>query len=290
VPLRLATTSGRADLSIEIPPVNVLDVAALQELARLVLECTGARVLVLSGLPRAFSAGVSVAEHFPDPKAIETMLAGMRSALNALVRTPAVTVAAVSGACLGGGAELAAACDVVLTTEDSRIGFPEIRLACFPPGAAALLPVRIGGARAADWILTGRTVSGREAAQAGFAARAVATFDLERETERLVDQLLATSPAALAAARDLLRADRRRALAETLPHAEVAYRLLAGSEDLASAVDEFQDRKRETRDDRGRSAKIDGPRLKSPSAVREANAADLSDTPACRALRVQSAA
>ncbi len=60
MPLRLATTSGRADLSIEIPPVNVLDVAALEELARLVLECAGARVLVLSGLPRAFSAGVSV--------------------------------------------------------------------------------------------------------------------------------------------------------------------------------------------------------------------------------------
>ena len=124
-----------------------LPAGVIQELARLVLECAGARVLVLSGLPRAFSAGVSVAEHFPDPKAIEEMLAGMRSALNALVRTPAVTVAAVSGACLGGGAELAAACDVVLTTEDSRIGFPEIRLACFPPGAAALLPVRIGGAR-----------------------------------------------------------------------------------------------------------------------------------------------
>jgi len=246
VPLRLAVDSGRAGLSIEIPPVNVLDVAALEELARLVLECAGARVLVLSGLPRAFSAGVSIEEHFPESKAIEAMLAAMRGALNALVRTPAVTVAAVSGACLGGGAELAAACDVVFVTEDARIGFPEIRLACFPPGAAALLPARIGGARAADWILTGRTVSGREAAQAGFAARAVAPFDLDRETKRLVDQLLATSPAALAGARDLLRAERRRALAEALPHAEIAYRLLAGSEDLRRAVREFRGGKRET--------------------------------------------
>ncbi len=250
MPLRLAATLGRADLSIEIPPVNVLDVAALEELARLVLESAGARVLVLSGLPRAFSAGVSVAEHVPEPKAIETMLSAMRNALNALVKTPAVTIAAVSGACLGGGAELAAACDVVLATEDSRIGFPEIRLACFPPGAAALLPVRIGGARAAEWILTGRTVSGREAAQAGFAARAVAPSDLETETGRLVGLLLSTSPAALAAARDLLRAERRRALAEALPHAEVAYRLLAGSEDLARAVREFQAGKRETENEK----------------------------------------
>lgn len=243
MPLRLASSDGRADIAIDFPPVNVLDVAALEDLGRLVLQSSGARVLVLAGLPRAFSAGVSVAEHAPERSAIERMLSAMRNALNALVKTPAVTVAAVSGACLGGGAELAAACDVVLVTEDARVGFPEIRLACFPPGAAALLPIRIGGARAAEWILTGRAVSGREAAEAGFAARAVAPPDLATETERLVERLLSTSPAALAGARDLLRAERRRALAETLPHAEDAYRLLAGSEDLAKAVEDFETRK-----------------------------------------------
>jgi cyclohexa-1,5-dienecarbonyl-CoA hydratase len=127
----------------------------------------------------------------------------------------------------------------VLTADDARIGFPEIRLACFPPGATALLPLRIGGSRAADWILTGRTLSGREAADAGFAARSFPASDLAKETARLVEQLLATSAAALAAARDLLRAERRRALAEALPRAEDAYRMLAGSEDLARAVAEF---------------------------------------------------
>jgi cyclohexa-1,5-dienecarbonyl-CoA hydratase len=246
VPLRLASSNGRADIAIEFPPVNVLDVEALQDLVRVVLEASAARVLVLSGLPRAFSAGVSVAEHVPEPSAIERMLAAMRNALTALVKTPAVTVAAVSGACLGGGAELVSACDIVLVTEDARIGFPEIRLACFPPGAAALLPVRIGGARAADWILTGRTVSGREAAEAGFASRALSPSDLGRETERLVERLLSSSAGALAGARDVLRAERRRALAETLPHAENAYRLLAGSEDLARAVEEFESGRRES--------------------------------------------
>jgi len=248
VPLRLTSSSGRADLSIERPPVNVLDVLSLGELERLVLRAgsEGDRVLVLSGLSRAFSAGVEVAEHVPTPNAIEAMLGAMRDALNALVKTSAVTVAAVSGVCLGGGAELAAACDFVLAAEDARIGFPEIRLACFPPGAAALLHLRIGGARAADWILTGRIVSGREAAQVGFASRAVAAGELEKETTALAERLLATSPAALAGARDLLRAERRRALAEALPHAEDAYRLLAGSEDLARAVREFEAGKRET--------------------------------------------
>jgi cyclohexa-1,5-dienecarbonyl-CoA hydratase len=244
LPLRLSSDSGRADLAIEIPPVNVLDVAALEELAKLVLHASGERVLVVSGLPRAFCAGVSVAEHAAEPGAIEAMLSGMRAALSALVKTSAVTVASVSGACLGGGAELAAACDIVITSDDARIGFPEVRLACFPPGAAALLPGRVGGARAADWILTGREVSGREAAEAGFASRSVAVSDLQKETARLVDGLLATSPAALAGARDLLRADRRRALAEALPRAEDAYRLLAGNAELARAVEEFESRRK----------------------------------------------
>lgn len=246
MPLRFSSSaSGRADLAIEIPPVNVLDVAALEELARLVLQASEKRVLVLSGLPRAFCAGVSVAEHVPERGAIEAMLGGMRAALSSLVKTPAITVASVSGACLGGGAELAAACDLVIAADDARIGFPEVRLACFPPGAAALLPGRIGGARAADWILTGREVSGREAAEAGFASRSVSAADLPEEIARLVDRLLATSPAALAGARDLLRAERRRALAEALPHAEDAYRLLAGSPDLAKAVEEFESRRKE---------------------------------------------
>src|SRR5262249_61903921 len=105
------------------------------------------------------------ADHVPEPARIETMLSAMRGALEALVASEAVTLAAISGACLGGGAEIVSACDLVLVAEDARVGFPEIRLACFPPGAAALLPGRIGEARANEWILSGRVVSGRGGAR-----------------------------------------------------------------------------------------------------------------------------
>ncbi len=231
--------SGRADLEIRIPPVNVLSVAELGELAARVGEIGSARLLVLTGWPRAFSAGVSVSDHEPETEAIGRMLRAMRRALSALVDSPAVTLAAVSGACLGGGAEIAAACDLVLATGDARIGFPEIRLACFPPAAIALLPGRIGEARRNEWILTGRILSGREAGEAGFASRVVDAADLPRETDRLAEQLLARSPAALAAARDLLRAGRREALAHVLPQAEAAYRRLSGDSALRQAVREF---------------------------------------------------
>lgn len=240
VALSRSAGGARADLALAIPPVNVLGAADLAALAGRVREAAPpARVLVLRGLPEAFSAGVDVAEHAPEPEAIERMLAAMRSALEALLDAPAVTVAAVSGACLGGGAELVCACDLVLVADDARVGFPEIGLACFPPGAAALLALRVGEARAAEWILTGRRVSGREAAEAGFAARAVPSERLEAETDAVAARLLAAGPAALAAARELLREPRRRALAERLPSAEAAYRGLAGDADLAKAVAAF---------------------------------------------------
>lgn len=156
--IALAHSAGgaRADLRIARPPVNVLDAASLHAIAREVRAAGAARLLVLTGLPAAFSAGVDVAEHAPEAAAIATMLAAMREVLEALVASPAVTLAAVQGACLGGGAEIVAACDLVLLADDARVGFPEIRLACFPPGAAALLPAsserpgrRIGSSRAA---------------------------------------------------------------------------------------------------------------------------------------------
>jgi cyclohexa-1,5-dienecarbonyl-CoA hydratase len=240
--IRVAASAGgaRADVWIDHPPVNVLDGAALEELARAVRAAAPpARLVVLRGLPRAFSAGVSVAEHAPEPAAIDRMLAAMRGVLEALVDAPAVTLASVSGACLGGAAEILCACDLVLVSDDARVGFPEIRLACFPPGAAALLPARIGEAAAAEWILSGETRSGREAAECGLASRAVSAGLLHDETERLSARILSASPAALALARDLLRRGRREALRSRLPEAEDAYRRLAGSEDLARAVREF---------------------------------------------------
>ena len=243
--IRLETTAdGRlARLDIHRPPVNVLGLADLEDLARGVEEARGARVLVLTGLARAFSAGVEIADHRPEAALIDRMLAAMRRALSALIETPAITVASVAGACLGGGAELASACDVVLTAEDARIGFPEIRVGCFPPAAAVFLSARIGEARAAEWVLTGRISSGTEAAAAGFAARAFPSASLERETGLLVEGLLSRSPLALAAARDILRIARRDTLTNALPLAEAAYRKLEGSEDLARAVRNFKGKK-----------------------------------------------
>ncbi len=127
------------------------------------------RSLCSAGEGKAFSAGVDVAAHTPDK--VEEMLAKFHGVIRALVATKKVTIAAVHGHCLGGGAELAMVCDMVYTTEDAQWGFPEIKLGCYPPVACAALAAIVGQKRAAELILTGRTISGREAAQIGLATR-----------------------------------------------------------------------------------------------------------------------
>ena len=87
--------------------------------------------------------------------------------------TKKVTIAAVHGHCLGGGAELAMVCDLAFTADDAQWGFPEIKLGCYPPVACTAWLRLVGQKRAAELILTGRTINGIEAAEIGLANRAV---------------------------------------------------------------------------------------------------------------------
>jgi cyclohexa-1,5-dienecarbonyl-CoA hydratase len=180
-------------------PLNVIDIPMMEELAQ-ALACIEARsdvsIVVLSGEGRAFSAGVDVAAHTPDK--VEAMLLKFHAVIRALVASKKVTVAAVHGHCLGGGAELAMVCDVVYTTGSAQWGFPEIKLACYPPVACTALAALVGQKRAAELILTGRTISGTEAAEMGLANRALADEELDAAVNQTVQELLGLSPAALA--------------------------------------------------------------------------------------------
>lgn len=188
-----------ARLVLRNPPVNVIDIPMMEELAKVIEEieaCSDVSVVVLSGEGRAFSAGVDVATHTPDK--VAGMLLKFHAVIRALVASKKVTVAAVRGHCLGGGAELAMVCDIAYTTASAQWGFPEIKLACYPPVACTALAALVGQKRAAELILTGRTISGIEAAQMGLANRAVADEELTTVVDNTVQELLRLSPAALA--------------------------------------------------------------------------------------------
>ena len=188
-----------ARLTLRHPPLNVIDLAMMDELAKALAEIeTRADIstLVLSGTGRSFSVGVDVAAHTPDK--VASMLARFHSVIRALVSTKKVTIAAVHGHCLGGGAELAMICDLVYTAETATWGFPEIKLGCYPPVAATALAALVGQKHAADLILTGRSITGAEAARIGLANRAVADTEIEPAVQEALQHLSKLSPAALA--------------------------------------------------------------------------------------------
>jgi cyclohexa-1,5-dienecarbonyl-CoA hydratase len=180
-------------------PLNVIDIPMMEELGSALAEIEGRpdiSVVVLGGEGRGFSAGVDVAAHTPDR--VAEMLLKFHTVVRALVASRKVTIAAVQGPCLGGSAELAMVCDIVHTTTTAQWGFPEIKLGCYPPVACTALAALVGQKRAADLILTGRTISGTEAAAMGLANRAVAEKELVNVVEQTVQELGRLSPAALA--------------------------------------------------------------------------------------------
>ena len=152
--------------------------------------------IVISGAGKNFSAGVDVAAHTPDK--VESMLTKFHSVIRALIATKTITIAAVRGNCLGGGAELAMVCDLVYTSETANWGFPEIRLGCYPPVAATALAALVGHKRAAELVLTGLQIDGKWAAQIGLATRAVPEINLDSEIELVVGRISELSPSALA--------------------------------------------------------------------------------------------
>jgi len=188
-----------ARIVLRNPPLNVIDIPMMEELARALAEVEAQpdiAVIVLSGAGKAFSVGVDVAAHTPDK--VEGMLARFHGVIRGLVATRKVTIAQVHGHCLGGGAELAMVCDLVYTADAAQWAFPEIKLGCYPPVACTALAALVGQKRAADLILTGRTINGREAAENGLATSSVQEDQLSQAVEGCLARLLALSPAALA--------------------------------------------------------------------------------------------
>ncbi len=191
-----------ACIDLQNPPLNVIDIPMMEELAQAIAQIEAqpaVTVVVIAGKGKAFSAGVDVAAHTPDK--VQEMLAKFHGLIRSLIATKKITVAKVHGHCLGGGAELAMVCDLVFTTQEAKWGFPEIKLGCYPPVACTALAAVIGQKRAAELILTGRTINGQEAADIGLATRAVSGLALDPTVEGCVRQLLDLSPAALANAK-----------------------------------------------------------------------------------------
>jgi cyclohexa-1,5-dienecarbonyl-CoA hydratase len=239
--------SGRvATVTVDLPPLNILDLKTLAQLGAAFGELAGdsdiALVVVRGGGERAFSAGVSVQDHTLDK--VERMLAEFHTALNRLRDLDAVTVAAVRGHCLGGGMELALACDVVIATEDARFGQPEIDLGCYPPYAAALYPSMLGPGKTLDLLLTGRIFGCEEAERLGIVTRRAPKGGLAEAVADFTKQIEAKSAAVVRLLKRAVRAGRDRDFAVALPEAERIYiQELCQTEDMAEGLGAFLEKR-----------------------------------------------
>jgi cyclohexa-1,5-dienecarbonyl-CoA hydratase len=197
--LSLESRASVAHITLRNPPLNVIDIPMMDELSAALAEIESQptiSVVLFRGEGTSFSAGVDVAAHSPDK--VGSMLEKFHRVIRTLIATRKVTIASVHGNCLGGGAELVMVCDLVYTAEDAKWGFPEIQLGCFPPIAVTALSALVGQKRASDLILTGRTITGSDAAAIGLASGAVAADQLEGVVNETVRKLSSLSPATLA--------------------------------------------------------------------------------------------
>ena len=159
---------GAAVVTMNRPPLNVLHNPMMDEFNRL-LEGTLAdrnlAALVLRATGKAFSAGVDVSDHSADK--VGDMIRLFHGIFRKLASTDVLTIAAVQGAALGGGCELACFCDIVLASERAKFGQPEVQVGVFPPVAACVFPPQVGIKKAIELNALGATIDGKEAHRIG---------------------------------------------------------------------------------------------------------------------------
>jgi cyclohexa-1,5-dienecarbonyl-CoA hydratase len=222
--VRVSAEGGLRRLDLDHPPLNVLDLATLRALDEAVARVgadPGASVLLVGGHGKAFCAGVDVADHTAER--VEEMIARFHGVLGRLMALELPVVAAVNGAALGGGMELALACDVVLARDGARLGQPEIRLGVLPPFAAVVLPRLVGRARALDLCLTGRTFDAAEALTLGLVQHVFPRASFEADVAAWAADLASLSPAVLRLAKRAVVASMEAPLGEALRATERIY-------------------------------------------------------------------
>jgi len=200
--------------------------------------------IVIAGDEKAFASGADIGE-LSDPTPLELYFGGRIDKWDAIrsVRTP--IVAAVSGYCLGGGCELAMACDVIIASETAQFGQPETNLGVLPgAGGTQRLTRAVGKSKAMDVILTGRFLTAREAEAAGLVARVVAAEAWLSEAKRVAHAIAAKSPVGVRLAKEAVNQAFETNLRAGLDAERKAFHLALSSEDAQEGMKAFLEKRR----------------------------------------------
>ena len=232
---------GVALVTLDHPKVNSLSSALLADLHAVATSLTeqppGA--VVLTGSDRIFAAGAEISE-FGGPDDAAAIGARFRAALDAVAGIPRMVIAAVHGYALGGGCELALACDLRFASTKARFGQPEILLGIIPGGGGTQrLPRLVGASRAKDLILTGRQVGADEALAIGLVDRVVEPAELLDEALAYAAELARGPLAAHALAKRAIDVGLEGPLAAGLALEQEAFADVFRTEDSQTGVSSF---------------------------------------------------
>lgn len=232
---------GVAVVTLENPKVNALSSEVLRQLkaAAEALTETPPGAVVITGGDRVFAAGADISE-FGGPDEARAIGALFLDALNAVAAIPRATIAAISGVALGGGCELALACDFRVASTKARFGQPEILLGIIPGGGGTQrLPRLVGPSRAKDMILTGRQVLAEEALAIGLADRVVDPEQVHAEALAWAAELAAGPLAAHALAKAAVDRGLDGALGAGLDIEQELFVEVFGTDDARIGVESF---------------------------------------------------
>ncbi|WHY96225.1 enoyl-CoA hydratase [Peribacillus simplex] len=208
--LKLSVENHVAFITIDHAPANALSSAIIGELSQAfdqIGKDEAVRVVLLHGEGRFFSAGADIKEftEVENGKAFEKLTKNGQSVFEKIESFPKPVIAAIHGAALGGGLELAMACHIRLVTERAKLGLPELQLGLIPGFAGTQrLPRYVGMAKAAEMLFTSEPISGTEAVQCGLANHAFTDEELISKAKELANKIAKKSPLALKSAIELL--------------------------------------------------------------------------------------
>jgi enoyl-CoA hydratase/carnithine racemase len=228
---------------------NSLTMALVRELGVRVASAASDRALravVVTGAgDRAFCAGADLKERARmTPEEVHAFHGGLRDALRGIERSPQVFVAALNGAALGGGLELALACDLRVAAEEADVGLPEVSLGIIPGGGGtARLPRLVGVARAKDLVLTGRRIGAAEALALGVVSRVAPRARLRQDALALAEQVARNAPISLRQAKRAIEEGFDVPLDEALAVENRCYQDCLGSKDRVEALRAFAERR-----------------------------------------------
>jgi len=189
-----------ATITLNVPPSNWLTIVMMKEINQVLAEIKSdpsVQLLIFDHAgEKAFCDGVDVADHTADK--VNEMIEVFHGMFRLMTEMDVTTVAVVNGRSLGGGCELMAFCDIVVASEKSRIGQPEIAVGVYPPVAAAWFPKIIGLQKTYELLLTGKIISAKEAQAIGLVTAVLPAENFKAEAEKyLADYLNKSRPVAM---------------------------------------------------------------------------------------------